>query len=517
MILHILKKDLRQLSLLASLVALAQIANAAAWFALGNFEEPRGLVVVAYLFSGATFIGIAAVIASVVHLDPLPGVSQDWLIRPVRRTDLLAAKVLFVVIVVHGPMLLADLAHAAAAGFTVREALGAAVSRALYLFLIFDIPVLALATMTRTLVQVGAWALAIWVAVLAGILGGVLVRGGGPPVFAGSGLQWMTPAYWSALALTAGIAVALLQFYRRSTRRAHLIAMGAVLLAPTLSFSGWAPVFAVQRSLSRDSTAAGPTMIVFDPAIGRSGADAPATSTVTVLLPVRVLGLPEDSLLLSDRTDVRIADDDGTTLYQGKTSPNLGYGDDLSVGIATAGDASTHQRIVLPARVYEHVRGRAIRLELDYSLTLLRVEAETTLSGMDGNDRSTLFGWCKTKLDEDADDVELGCVRPAHSPSCVMATLTNPTTGKRNPENVFCAPDYTPFQVQLIPGVMSRFGGAMPFRDTKGLAKYPVDGSQLGAAQVALRAYRPLAHFTRRLDVPSLRLEDWATGVASAR
>jgi hypothetical protein len=49
----------------------------------------------------------------------------------------------------------------------------------------------------------------------------------------------------------------------------------------------------------------------------------------------------------------------------------------------------------------------------------------------------------------------------------------------------------------------------VPFRDLSGLAKYPVDGSQLGEAEVVVETFKPVDHFTRNVVVPSTRLKDW--------
>jgi hypothetical protein len=48
-----------------------------------------------------------------------------------------------------------------------------------------------------------------------------------------------------------------------------------------------------------------------------------------------------------------------------------------------------------------------------------------------------------------------------------------------------------------------------PFRDFSGLAKYPVDGSQLRESQVVIETYRPADHFTRTVTIPSILLKDW--------
>src|SRR2546423_5869145 len=42
-------------------------------------------------------------IAAIVHVEAIPGVRQDWLVRPIRRGNLLLEKFLFVVLMVGGP------------------------------------------------------------------------------------------------------------------------------------------------------------------------------------------------------------------------------------------------------------------------------------------------------------------------------------------------------------------------------------------------------------------------------
>ena len=64
----------------------------------------------------AWFIGIAALAAAVVHQDPIPGVDQDWLIRPLHRTQLLLAKLAFLAITISVPMAALNLADALAIG-----------------------------------------------------------------------------------------------------------------------------------------------------------------------------------------------------------------------------------------------------------------------------------------------------------------------------------------------------------------------------------------------------------------
>ena len=95
---------------------------------------------------------------AVVQQDAVPGVDQDWLIRPLKRTDLLLAKVLFVVLSVSVPMLLLNLVHASAAGFPLKGALVLAVYKELYVIVCLLIPVMALAAATAGMTELGVLA-----------------------------------------------------------------------------------------------------------------------------------------------------------------------------------------------------------------------------------------------------------------------------------------------------------------------------------------------------------------------
>jgi hypothetical protein len=511
---RIVRKDWGQLWPLVVIVAIAQWTNATLWFSLGHFSEPHGLVIFAELFSFLIVLGMAALITATVHQDVLPGVSQDWLVRPIRRGDLLRAKLLFVVVAVHGPMFLADFAHAATTGFTLRGALAAALSRSAFMLLVFDLPVLAIAAITSTIVQVAVALLGIWFVVVTGVFAGILMRGGAPPPFASSGIQWMMPTFWSLLAIVAAAVIVPLQYFRRATTRARRIVGCAVLLAPMLSCSTWNSAFSLQRWLSPDPIAAESIVIAFDPGLGKSAAVAASASPDALLLPIRVSGLKPESIVMKDRADIRLVGPDGTTLFRGRTTVTLGYGVDFSVRTAEGGEARTYQRIMLPGAVYERVRTQRIRVEIDYSLTLFQLEAANAMAAIQGDGRFAAFGWCRTKIDEDGDEVELGCVNTGRAPTCVSLTLENPTHGKRNPADVYCDPDYTPYPVHVYPDAMSQLAYAIRFRDVHGLAKYPVDGSQLADARVLLKSYRPHAHFTRRLVIPEIRLSEWTANAA---
>jgi hypothetical protein len=338
---------------------------------------------------------------------------------------------------------------------------------------------------------------------------GILARGGGAPIFAANGIQWMTPAFWSLLAFSAAAVVIPFQYFRRSTTRARGVIAIAVLLAPMLSASTWANAFSLQQQLSPKPSLAKSISMAFDPDLGKSTAEPDSLSFKTVFLPVRVSALPPESFLMNDYAEVRVIGRDGATLYRGRTIAAIGYHDDFPVQTTTGGEVLTYQRLEFPDKVSDRVFTQPVRLEIDYSVTLFGLAATDTMPALDGDRDLATFGRCLTKLDNDGDDVELGCEIPGAAPECTAITLENPNNGLRNPEHFNCHPDYAPYAVHMFPDAMSQYGDDIKFRDLQGLAKYPVDRPQLGEARLILKSYLPAAHFTRRLVTPEIRLDDW--------
>ena len=506
MIWHIFQKDCRQVWRLAAIVAFAHMANAALRLVLGPFNQPRGLVTFAELFSVATLLGMCALIVAAVQEDVVPGASQDWLIRPIRRRDLLAAKLLFVVVVAQGPALLADIVHGIVAGLGLGDSVSAALSRSAVMVLVFDMPVLGLAAISSTLVQVMGTVIGIWLAVMVGVFAGILARGGAPPAFANSGIQWMTPAYWSVLACSAAAVIIPLQYFRRATKESRRIVVGAVLLAPVLSVSAWTSAFAVQQQLSPHAPFAESIRLAFAADTSAVSSIPAGTNTRTLLVPLLVSGLPADTVLLNDRAEIHLVASDGATLYRGKTTPTLGYGNDFVVRTTDGGEVRTRQQIVLPEQVYARLRNQSVRMEIDYSLTLLERSGAATIPARDGDQRMAAFGRCRSRIDDDGDEIELGCLRSGPAPTCVSATLESVRGGPRNPTHWSCDPDYSPFQVHLYPAATSRFTTSVDLTDLRETMEPAADRSQLDDALVRIKSYQPAGHFTRRLVVPEIHV-----------
>src|SRR5260370_14513106 len=144
MVRHILKKDWMLLWPLVTALAVLQGFLAFARLSTGLFLTGLPIVPGSLL----ELLAAATVITLVVHQDPIPGVRQDWLVRPISRRDLFLAKLLFVVALVQGPMFVTDLLQGLANGFSFGQSAAAAVACAASVLLTLTLPVLAFAALT---------------------------------------------------------------------------------------------------------------------------------------------------------------------------------------------------------------------------------------------------------------------------------------------------------------------------------------------------------------------------------
>jgi hypothetical protein len=537
---HILRKDLVLLWPLVALSALAQFALVAMMFVADRSPEAQYLLLMARLFVIVVFLAITLTIALGVHQEPIPGTRQDWLVRPLRRPELLLAKLLFILAAVHLPMLLGDLVQATAHGFSLGQAAAAALGRNLFVFVTLSLPAFAFAAITRTTTQFIAAGVVYFIATTAAtFLLSAVARIGGQeqatnPLF-WTGVAWIPQAV-AAAALATGAVIALLLLYlRRRIALAWGILPVFAVLSALATLLPWSWIFAVQAAASPAPGAVGmridPAAPRHSPAPGESAEDYSAGAgqvqlrgrsagditvetkirrgqgDVTVFIPVRIAGLPPGALPWADRADVTVRAQDGKVLFQGR-------GDELKLDRAqpAASPALAYEAVRIPALVFEAVRDKPASLQIDYSLTVLQPAAPVSAPALGADAELAGFGRCTTDRDSDGDDIEMRCLKAGRAPSCVSATLKDVSSGQRNPETLICAPDYSPFSSRPFPDALSRFEVETPFRDRLGLARYPVGGAQLARAVMIVTRYDAAGHLTRRVTASGLRLADWTAG-----
>jgi hypothetical protein len=513
MIWHIFKKDWKLLWPLVVGVALLHFASATVLFKLGRFGEDRTLIPLLNMLYIIAILGSGFLIAALVHQDAIPGVRQDWLVRPVKRLDLLMAKLLFLLTAVTTPILMADLMEALADGFPLRQSLTAAISRSVCLLFFLGLPMLAFTSLTKNFMETIVAVVAVFF-IGAAFMGSV--RSPNYFLVLNSGIGWVAQSAWLAI-LCVGVAAMLgLQYFRRKTMSAIWVAATVELLFLFAGFMPWQAAFAVQQRRAPSPGAGGPVSIAFDPKADKlrrtekiSSNDMYRThrligGSLFVQLPLRVEGVPDDSILKADLSEALIIGPDGK-------AQRLGVGNDLEIRNEGHGNGEkrVHHGIHIREDLYHRYKDQPIRLEIDYSMTLFQLTASHALPALGGDERMPNIGWCATKVNDAGTSVNVRCLEPGWAPTCASAFLEHVPSGRRNSARSACRPNYAPFAPWDEADAMMRFGVGLPFHDASGLAQYPVDGSQLADSRVVLRIYQPVDHFTRRLVIPEIRLTDW--------
>lgn len=295
---HILKKDIRntrmELGLLAGLLVV---------FGLTHSRFPT------YPAWALLAVGGAYLIARLVHAEPVPGDDQFWITRPYRRSSLLAAKLLFIVLFVNLPVFVVQMAIFLSQGFNVLDnARGILWAQCLLLFLV-SLPVIALATLTR---GIPGFALCALVLVGGGLGAGRVIEA--MPWLAQHPL-WIRLLAPAALVAVSSLIVLGLQYGGRRTRPARILAVAgataALLAIPMLP----ARVDATLRSWAipgrMEADATGLEIRVDQSMKSRTPYRFLETGEVEIEVPFEVSSGRSDVFLDVDRFAIELEDADG--------------------------------------------------------------------------------------------------------------------------------------------------------------------------------------------------------------
>jgi hypothetical protein len=523
---HIFRKDARLLWPAAALVVALNICAAIPRYLMDHGTRTVQLEILSDLLSALTLLGAMVVVVVAIHQDPIPGVRQDWLARPIRRRDLAFAKVLFVLLMVQLPFWVVDVGIALVDGFALPAAGAAAATRNIGILCEFALPAMMIGAVTRTFVEaftVSAVALVVYIALF---LVGLSMMLNIKATVTETGAAWMFSGAFELAALIGTVLILGLQYSGRRTVLARsLVGVGGALVI-AVAFMPWRVAFALQTRLSPEPGAARRIAVDFDPQAGPYHMPVGAAPGLTqaLLLPLRFSDLPANSVVLMDLADVRITGLDGTTLYRNKSNisvDGLGSMRDAQFNVLTgANDGAVHviyQRIYLPTAVFGLLINRQVRMSVDYSLTLFGTSNTFAVPARGAREQLPGLGRCATGVDAEGDDIAIGCLSTTRQATCYSAYLENPAAGLRNPEVHGCMPDYSPPWVnQFWPDAIHRVGGEVQFFDRSGMVHFPVDGSMLADAKLMITTYEPSEHFTRHIDTPVVRLADLVAIAASA-
>ena len=528
MIWNLFRKDARLLWPFALTLALAQAMNGTLHFIRDHLATSVSFETVTTRFPIVVLLGMAALAVTVVHQDPLTSTAHDWLVRPMRRRDLLLAKILFVLLLIHLPIFLLDFAEGVLAGAPQGEALLAAFTRGATLLGVITAPALMLGAVTASLAEallLGS-IVAIALAALILVLGpfGQRLSPRSP-----MGLGWIPTAAAHIGLFLISAAVIAFQYLRRQTRTARTIAVIAVLTLVPISYLPFRPAFAVQQWVSPAS--AEQVRVDLAPAHDGGSETPPASagslqntlmpslrrSATQLQLPLRISQLPSDGIVFADAVLVRLLGNDGTVRYQGvgnclKNPYAAGttcLPSELAGSPATPTYAIPLQVIMIPTPVYEALKTRPLRIEIDYFLTQFTGRTAISLRTHQAPQLTAGMGLCRTGIDGDGDEVILTCVSAHTPPSCISLALEDPGTGLSNPPTHQCGFDYAPYVRGAFEDPLVRFRIALPFTDVSHTIRFPIDAARIQEARLVIRTYAPVAHFRRTVVIPVSRLSDW--------
>ena len=521
MVWHIFKKDWKLLWSFVLMVALLHCVSVWVLYLRGLFSQDVTLEMLSeYLPRLALFASMFLIVA-IVHLEAIPGVRQDWLIRPVPHGVLLLEKFLFVVVAVEGPIFVANLAEGLADGFSIQSALSVTLGFTVFLLLFFVLPIFAFASVTKNMTEAFIFGCGCTF-----IIGAFLVLTGWWD-FAShqtlltvwhSGIGWIGEVFRFGLAMAASSAILGLAYFRRKTTLARVLVLSSGLLLLASLYLPWKPAFAIETRLSPRPGAATAVEVAFDSALERykppsglsSSQDSGRRSVnendarVFLFLPLRVTGVGNDAILKADRVDVYLMDRNDRVIYHG-----AGGGLEVAREGPQPKEEPKYQQFPVPKAIYDRARDQDLSVKLEYSLTLFGLDKSFSLPALNGDVRTADWGWCRTKMNDPGTNVMLHCMKPGTAPTCATVFLENTTSGARNPSRSACLSEYGPFYDQPAPDDISRFGTNLPFRDPAGLAMYPVNGPQLPQSRVVIRQYQPQDHFTRTVTIWHAKLSDW--------
>jgi hypothetical protein len=529
MIRHILRKDWNLLWPMVTLVAAIQIGYEWAVFSSGLFGENPAAEGLLRPLTLAWFIGIAALTVAVVHQDPIPGVDQDWLIRPLNRTQLLLAKMIFLALVISAPMFMLNLTHALALGMPVAASLIAVLSKELFIFACFIVPVAALAATTRNMTELMVLGATLVLIYAASVSLSAFVFGADWCPTCHTGMAWLQHFGQHAGILVGAAVILFLQYYRRQSTVARGLAIAGTVSLVFIQLP-WNTAFHIEQWLSESSGDAAAVALELgkelpsqDPASGGTSTDTrqttqmllrgqldqafvnlhrrarPGGAPVTIDLPVRIIGISADELLLSDRSQVQLFGEDGRLLYRGTST-----GASAGLLAADGGEVTglTHQAFEFPGNVYRNAAARMLRLQIEYTLTLVKVRAEHKIAALDGELRSADLGFCATRLERN--NVTVHCKSISQAPFCYSGTLYE-ADGRHDAEVFQCVPDYRRHWPALV-DVLNFSEIDLPVRDPYATAPY---GPKLETSYVLLKIYGELDHFKRTLTVANFQPEKW--------
>lgn len=297
--LHIFKKDVRHQWIGIAVIVVLVIMQA--HYEVLSWTEPNGgtaysgfsIFMVGRFLSGLIWVLLPAawtiVLLRVVHDESLVGDRQFWVTRPYQWKDLLAAKILFVLVFISVPCLFLQFYLLHAAGFSIHSRLVGLLGMQLG-NLVVIVPLLALASLTSTLAQV---VLAL-VAIILYFIGASYLSS----LIKSSSFSGASDSLEFLMFMTVCVCVILLQYARRAWWRSATIVSG-LAVAVLITVVVW-PYGSVVRSEYPVLHDRGISLSLQPPVKPPENVEIPVDNTskeVEIQLPFAAFGIAPPSIL----------------------------------------------------------------------------------------------------------------------------------------------------------------------------------------------------------------------------
>lgn len=534
----IARKDLARIWPLAVIFAALMVAIGA----LGVHPQPFDLSAHRHALVGLLTLAAAATMALLVTLivqhDPLPGSDQDWKVRPIRGRELLAAKVLAIIVVIPLPLFIVAIVTLWATGIPLGHVLSYELWHTLLFAGAITLPMLTIAALTRSPLEVFIALLAILIGVIAISALIWLVERYGlrirsvHPIAVSHAIGWI----WrilsvSILIVASSSALALAYLWRRMTAARIVLVVGMALAFRVQFFSPWRPAYALQSALSQSPSAHTMSIRFAPDAAERLNARArpwtplrlryvPKGSLyvmpsehmedvipqrfVRLVMPFDITGLPTGKILHSDVVQIRIAGPRGE-VYRGD-GWNFDLHSDPDGAPALLGVA-----LDIPRARYRRLIEHPVSVQVLLALTV--VQPRSFELSIPSTARLPGLGHCAVREAPNSVSgaLQVACQRLGGEP-CVTVSL-EPASGRAFlGTKLHCAWNYEPqflrklslwnqFEIQLAPMVWTVHSVQM-------LSGHGYRGV-LAHSHVVLSEYRPLTHTLRRIDIDQVHLAAW--------
>ncbi|HTS27386.1 MAG TPA: hypothetical protein VMH81_16025 [Bryobacteraceae bacterium] len=444
---------------------------------------------------GLWLLCAAFLTVSVIQQEALPGHRQYWLTRPFHRGHLFLGKALFLAAFAALPILIVEAVSVLVNGMPLwRHTPLLLVSTLVFTGGACALAA-ALASVTESLSHF-LWGFLSSIGLV--IVGAVLESRSG---LAGGwgGLEWIRNLSVGVVVVGAALTVLLLQYARRKTAASRAILGAAILFAAAAPFMGsWHGAWTLETRQSGGPIDASAAHMAFDPS-GRNvpgfadAARSPGPGQAGINLPVLLAGIPEGHQVVCEGISARIDAPGAVFRSAGWTRQGGLYrAVSLEDPDVIPADGPYWEYVNVDAGFYEAVKNTPVHVHTTVALTLLGARKSVPLATREQNSSSTGDGKCQV-MPGFFGRLLVTCAWLGRAPARSYVTAVLATNGQRF-TSLISAGDRGPFPLN----------GSVWWRDTT------LFGPPPPTHEMNLETWEAVAHFERDLDVPQVRLADYA-------